>query len=403
MEEKNTTNNFNNRIEMKKGATLISHNKKRVSLLSILVCIAVIASPLSTLNLAGFGLLVYVFVPLLMVFIVTAFRFSSKLRCPIPLTFLILFFSYCLLGFVWSPSPNVENFIQVFLLILCISLYKYNDYEQVFIKISTVLALLVICYLVHISAIGIQSDGRASITIFNVERDPNYVSLILLPGVAVLSKILFEDNKLVLKIISIGLILLTLFTTLRMGTRGGVFSSILVLILSFLCYRKISFGKIAVALAVVALIYALFPIVLSTMPDWVADRFTKSAIENDSYGGRAYIWKQVISVWSNNQSFFITLFGFGTNSSMFVLGRATHNFVLQYLIEGGIIAVVLLFVFIFSFSKRAIITKNYLPFVIFTSSFFMALSLSIAGIVDFWMNIALSFALFSSNKVEIEY
>jgi hypothetical protein len=361
-----------------------------------MVSLAIVTNPFSTLNISGRGIFVFVFIPLVLALLDKIFLKGSQLRLDRSIKLLVIFFIYSLLALIWSPVTSAVGTIQVVVLVLSIGLYYYNENEQKMIRGASVVSLVISCILVYLSSIGLQEDGRASIMFLGTERDPNYVSLLFFPGLAVLLKVIFDNDRFIIKIISIALVLITMYSMLRMGTRGGLSSCVFIVVLSFLCYRKRGLGGIIGAIVFFFLLLYLYPMAVEQLPDSVADRFTKDVLENDEMGNRIGIWKNAIAFLTGDNSVLAFLFGNGTGSSIIIIGVATHNFIIQYLIDNGLLGIVLLFLFIFSFVKKTIKTKNYLPLIIFMGSFFMALSLSIAGIVDFWMNIAVAFALLSS-------
>lgn len=385
---------------MKGNSIQKTRPKDRVSSLAILVSLAILINPFSTLNIGGFGIFVFVFVPLVISFLLLVYKRPNKLRWNSPMKALMVLFGYSFLAFLWSPNFQITDLLQITVLILSIGLYKFNEREQKLIGFSAVAALVFTCYLVYVSSISIQLDGRASITVFGVERDPNYVSLIFIPGFAILLKILFSEGRIIIRTIALLMFLLTVFTEMRMGSRGGTLTCLFVLILSFFFYRKVSIGSLIVGISVIGLLfYYLFPVFMDMLPDVVSHRFTAEALGNDEYGGRWEIWSAITKKMFDSSIFYV-LFGFGTRSTVAIIGMAAHNFLLQYFFEGGIVGLILLIVFIVLFMKNTYKTKDHLPLIIFAGSFFSALGLAISGIVDFWINIAIAFALIKSTDIQ---
>lgn len=384
------------------GEHIFPENNK-VSLHALLVSVALLVNPLSTLNIGGFGLFFLVFVPLFIALLWKLLQQSNQIRWNSSLTFLLIFFVYCLFAFVWSPSQKPLDLLQIIVLFFSVALPIFSKKEQEVIKKSAVISLVITCCLVYISATGIQEDGRASITVFGVERDPNYVSLLFFPGFAFLSKMLFDNVKFSRKLLAFALILLTLYSELRMGTRGGAFTCLFILGLSFLLFGKLSMRSIIVAVILLLLLMFLFPLVMNMLPEMVSHRFEKEMVSGDDFGDRMWIWISIKRLMFDEVSVFHFLFGYGTQSTVSIVGMAAHNFVLQYFFEGGLVGVTILFVFIIKFVKMTIKSKEILSLVIFAGSFFMALELSIAAIAEFWINIAISFALMSPARAVSEY
>ena len=374
-------------------------NRDRVSVFSVLVAMAILVNPFSTFSIGGTGIFVFVFVPILIIFLYYCISKSKPLKWDSSLKTLLFLFLFNFLGFLWSPVFSAIGLAQVAILVFSISFVQFNGKEKELIKIVAVLSLIAGCYLVYISSIGILEDGRASIIVFGVERDPNYVALTFLPGVAVISQVLLSSkSRFIWKILSGVFLLVVLYTTLSMGTRSGTLTCLVIIALSFLCYRKASIGNLIFAVVLFLVFYLFLPYAINLLPDNVAVRYSEEVLENDGLGNRQYIWIDYLNNISANNSILYFLFGRGTNSSLFIMKAGTHNFILQYFYEGGVVAIVLISMFIIRFVRIALKSKNFLSFVVFTSTFFMGLSLGISGMTEFWLNIAIAYALISSNQ-----
>lgn len=371
--------------------------KEKVSFVAVLASIAIITNPISAITILGRGIFVYIYSLMLVAFLLKVSQ-RKKLFWNATLTSFTVFLSYCLLGLFWSVDPDPTRLLQILVIIIVLGSYGFNNAEQNLIKIGAVISLLITIYLVYVSSVGVQSDGRATIYFLGIERDQNYVSLLLLPGMAVLTKMIFETPKTILKVLATIIILLSLYTELRLGSRGGILSGLVLVGLSLLLYRKRSFSTIIIIIGVILIIYSILPQIMESLPEIVSNRLSRESVENDQLSGRVWIWQRITSMMFDDVNVFRLLFGYGTRSTILYIGMAAHNFILQYLFEGGFVCLVLLFMFIIRFIKSARIAKDYLSLIIFLSSFFMALSLSISGILEFWINIAVAFALMNPNQ-----
>ena len=201
---------------------------------------------------------------------------------------------------------------------------------------------------------------------------------------------LINSKKIISKAICIGVLLLLLMAILKTGSRGATFSFLFIIILVFINQYKISIrGFIGISLALIMLYY-IFPLLLTYLPEDVAYRFTRDMIQGDDMGGRGSIWLNVFNI--NNENVLTFIFGHGCSSSIHLLGMATHNYLLQIFVEYGFVGLFLFIRFVFHLLKKYWKNDPF-TFALFGGCLFMSMSLSVNANYNFWLTIGMCLVL----------
>ncbi len=335
-------------------------NQDKVRYIGFFTFAIVSCMPLLTVTIAGRGLLLYLSLLLLCGFVLRLYSKHFILEISIPLLMYLLFSIYQIVSYLWCPSFSVSSCIELIkcvLLIICVSTYEPNASEKRLIRIGTLIASAVICYNISVTNAGYALlNGRVSVIIFGVFQDPNYVCIMLLPSIAVLvDNMLNTERKLFLRFFSLVYIIVILSTILKTGSRGGLIASF-VLIVSYIIYKyQLSIKMILVFLVVLLVAYIGFPYLLLLLPENVAARFSLAEIGRTGATGRTDIWRNAFKAFFDNPQYW--LLGFGTGSSNAVIQSATHNFLIQLMLENGIMGLVLFGNFVISIINN-VTTKN---------------------------------------------
>ena len=180
---------------------------------------------------------------------------------------------------------------------------------------------------------------RASMTVGNVYRDPNYVMAFIVPALYfnLLKIVSSKGIKRVFNVAIEALLLSTFFTT---GSRGPVVSFALAVVILFLWKSKMPIQrKLTIIFIAVCSVFALFFVANKYLPAQAIKRFFNS--EGDS---RIKLWTASLNIFKSNP---ILGGGFGSASqeSLRMLGNYSHNVYLDILCDSGLIGAMMFLLF----------------------------------------------------------
>lgn len=225
-----------------------------------------------------------------------------------------------------------SNFILVIMVLICCEYFFETDNQELFVKINLIyLFINNIVYLLH--TIIITEDGLI------LRR--NHLILFYLPAIIygfIITRN-YSDNKFtVLNCISLIVILINYFI------RGGAatFVALLLIYVALIIYYKriklfSMFYNYKLYLFVLAIFFIFFDCYIESNP--LVNVMCRLLNRIGGFSGRDYIYSSAIKVIKNNY-----IFGIGVIDSFakYLIWDSSHNFLFQYLIYGGIIALILL-------------------------------------------------------------
>lgn len=297
--------------------------------------------------------------------VINTSQFGASLSWIIIPSFIIVFFGVrnryiqtkrVLILFVWAAYalstiaskyvPVERNLITFFILCLVYIFsvsYKYDERHvrfliYVIIGISAYASLNIFYNWITHNYYNVWFQ-RASMTVGNVYRDPNYVMAFIVPALYfnLLKIISSKGIKRVFNIAIEALMLSTFFTT---GSRGPVVSFALAVVILFLWKSKMPIQrKFALIFIAVCSVFVLFFVVNQYLPTQALERLFNS--EGDS---RTKLWTASLNIFKSNP---ILGGGFGAASqeSLLMLGNYSHNVYLDILCDSGLIGAIMFIIF----------------------------------------------------------
>ncbi len=376
----------------------IRQHKQRISLVAIFTGLTIIAVPFSIIAIGGTGILMYTGVPLILLSIVVFFNGTRRKEIIKPVKLLLIFLLYDLFSYAWSPGqPTV--FIRTTLVVVCIMVNYYNDKEQKLLFLLAFIPAFINFYNFQTGGYAsMERTERLSMVINGVETDPNYLSFSFFPAIVGAVFTMMNTKKRWVSIVSILIILIVFYCELAMGCRAAFLACFVMIFCSFLISKRFSGRGVLGVLLLLVVFYFFIPFVLQLLPDVVADRFSVDNIlgAEDNMSNRTVIWEETFNyIMTNPESF---IFGRGAGSTQHYLMMASHNAIIQVLFELGIVGLLLFFAFIVSFLVYMWKNDEKVSFPLFVGTVFMSLSLSINGILVFWINIAMVVLFLSYDK-----
>src|SRR5690554_1729505 len=181
--------------------------------------------------------------------------------------------------------------------------------------------------------------NRYSIYIYNVYRDPNYVSSLMVPSItSLLYSIFFSKNKIKVKLYNMIGIIIIVFGIILTGSRAAILSLSVVIALLFI-FKLFKNPK----LKTIILLFFMIIIIATSMfyMEKISPYLYERLFELESYGNniRVLMWRELNPLISNKP---ILGYGFGYSND-YLTNRGmhhSHNIFLDMLVNHGIIMLV---------------------------------------------------------------
>ena len=278
-------------------------------------------------------------------------RFVSKMkRCkstPVALTlyWLVIFFSTALSSVVPLEQDVFSFAILLFIFYIASSTVFEENQIKLILSVYIISALVCSAFVVKNWVAGDFFSAwtlRASYRFMGVYKDPNYVASYICPATFFLFVRTITAADVRKKTVSIVGLLFFIITILCIGSRGAMVTVAVAIVYYYLMTGSISRAKKLLILAFGSLIvFQIYQIYLSVMPQQVFDRLSESADNS-----RLELWAAGLKGFTNNP-----IFGCGLGSSneyaIAYAGNHCHNVYIDALAACGILGnVFLAYVFI---------------------------------------------------------
>ena len=137
------------------------------------------------------------------------------------------------------------------------------------------------------------------------------------------------------------------------------------------------------------------------MPTEVTQRYDVSYTIKDGGAGREEIWKNVLYNYKNSPEF-NKIFGWGAGTISYFnnRGMVAHNIWIESLMEIGIIGVIVLLIFYFTYLKKAYTMGEYMIVASYIGYMIMTISMSLYSYKPIW-NIIILIIILKNNRYEV--
>lgn len=378
-------------------------SEERIRVAAAYSAIVMALIPLFNYNVLGIG--VFVFLGAGLVVLSPLIQHSMLLKGP--LLAYILFTIYDLFTFAWAPGhPDINQYMKIIVYVLLIVTVAYHVREmRLMLRLQIVLGIIVVIVLCFTDAtMVVQTEYltdtyRAVLRIGDVQIDPNYASILFFPLSIYCVKGIIDKNRTYYKVLSIVLLTMCVFACLRSGTRGGLLS-IVIGCGFYLLRSRVRVTKRLLLILVVTIVTCLYlPNLMELLPETLQRRFTLTMVLTSGSSGRVGIWKTCIDDIGNSVLSF--LFGYGKGAVITNIGVASHNFFLDQIFNGGIIALILLVSFEVSLYKKAKANSNVYVMALLLENVCMSMTVSVGANIYFWTNIVLCMILSDASENEL--
>lgn len=261
----------------------------------------------------------------------------------------LLFWIICVVSTLLSPIVEVQRDIITFALFVILYIFMTsmeNDADKsrkvilVYILVATIGCLVIIYNYIN----GIYYNSwfhRSTVTFLGVSRDPNYVSGFIapLPILILTYQPIYERRY--ARIIKAILVVVCLFALIIDGSRGGIISAVLPVVLYILSREK----KIKKRIAEVILFIITCIIGYRLIVDYLPSQTVARLLFQTSGDTRSALWKAGLNAFYQNP---IIGQGIGSASqySKAIAGNYSHNMYIDMLACSGIVGSIVYLLFI---------------------------------------------------------
>lgn len=317
--------------------------------------------------------------------------------------FIYIYLVYSLLSTLWRGSSDINTWYIISLItastvsVLAIT-DKYTETDAKKIKNSMFYSVLSIIIAYIFLADYSSENGRL---VFNSSKtmDPNYFAICLSIIVAILFNNIIRNKK---KIISLIFISVVFFVIILTGSRSGLITNIVTIIISFVFTKTKRTKKIAIVAFLILISFILVVNMDKILPENIFQRFSIEYTKNDGGAGRINIWKAGIETFKN-ASILREFFGTGFGTFQYVVTKyhkVAHNVYIQILVEQGIIGI---FIFLSAIIKAllyAIKEKKYIELAAISGLLIGSLAIDINITRTFWICLLLIYVDFNLEQVK---
>ncbi|MEK4228820.1 O-antigen ligase family protein [Solibacillus sp. FSL H8-0538] len=285
--------------------------------------------------------------------------------------------------------------------ILTLSMFHYNKSEITIIKKAMVLSGWLTLFLMLFYSNTSLMGGRITVSVNGVYQDPNYLcGFFIFPIIHYFGE--FIKKKYIFSFIKMSVFIILVLLT---GSRGGllaILGSLIFYCLIWMITKKFTLSSIVLIISVTSIFIIFFNTVLGFLPQTITQRFDASFTVQDGAAGRGAIWESIIYKFNDSPNFNM-LFGWGAGTirNFTYNGSVGHNIWIESLVEVGVIGVLVLFIFYFTFFKKALKMDEYVVSASFIGYMIMAMSMSLYSYKPIW-NIILLIMILKNSTVKRE-
>lgn len=326
----------------------IRHNKEPISLDCIMACLYFVCLPFTVVTTSYGSLLKLVTLPIIAVLVIRTLMGKSRLSFNYVHFIYALYILYTIgLLLVYSGGNSIvttKDMALGALMLTLISMRIYNNRERELIE-SAWLVVGLICIFACLTSTEVvsKSESRAVVRILGFEEDQNQFCAYLIMPTLICVKRFIERRRLFL--VYIVIIILSFYSVLKTGSRGGLLG----ILLGLFAYAAIGIKsvktKLVLICSAVLLGVVIITVIVPRLPQDVADRYSVSAVEKDGGSGRTEIWSFLTDYSFQEPTRLIR--GSGIFSTYDIMANAgfkngvAHNVFIQILNDEGLIGLML--------------------------------------------------------------
>ncbi|MCD8390845.1 MAG: O-antigen ligase family protein [Firmicutes bacterium] len=328
--------------------------KEKISIDCIAVCVYLMCLPLTTVTTPFGSALKIVTFPVLAVLFIRTIMGKNKLTLNYIHFIYAVFTLYSFTGLLFLHDDRAvtqtTDMLLTFIAMLFITMRVYNSSEREMMDNAWLIAGL-FCIFVAMTSTETTVGDRIVIRIFGCEEDQNQFCAYLIMPVLISLKRFIDKRK--FYPIYILIILLSFYSVLRTGSRGGLLGIAAgVVIYIFIGLKSVKSRVILCLLllfVVIGVVFFVFPL----LPEDIQERYTVSSVVDDRGAGRLEIWLNLLQFDFADTGQLVH--GAGMFSTYDILATSTvdlpvgvaHNTFIQILTDHGMIGLMIFMFLIF--------------------------------------------------------
>ncbi len=328
-------------------------SRKTGGIMGVISFLCIAALPLNNLQIGGISIYKYLIIGILAATVLVFLYMSGTVRIQTAELFWIVYVLYGSVISVFSENGDGLGYAvgMLQLCAMCVLILQFQEYSK-----KTLLAGFFVCGIVMVYMLLVLSEeqrltDRNLITFGDLGKiDPNEWCACLIVPLAACTYYAFKAKHLWKRVVLIGLEAFAFYTILLTGSRGGLLSNAVVVLIVSLRAMRASWKTMVIVPVFVALAaFAFFKWILPNVSQTLMERFTLDAVVETGGTGRIDIWKDAVKMMLSDP--FRMIFGrgfFGASSN-----NCTHNQLLQVLLDSGIIGFSLYIAMLYHIYKRA--------------------------------------------------
>ena len=284
----------------------------------------------------------------------------------------------------WNQAISFEN-MKVQLCTLVLFTYIANRKEtRVEVALSCLAAILFIYLYIYNGEYYLGGIRQYIALQEGVYLDPNIITASFIIPCVWASRQVLEKRKIWVKIILVAFIFTSLYFSFLGGSRAGILAILIGIGICFVVSFKPTFKHIVIGLIALLVLCVGIVILYSNLPIELQQRMSFTGIQSTDGAGRGDIWSRYISQFFDSNPLRM-LFGYGKESCVNLLGRASHNTIIDYLWDLGVIGLVLYGITIFQCVKFTIKKKNGIAIGSIFAVIVWSLTISASDQLIFWV------------------
>lgn len=368
--------------------------RERISIISVLLTLYIALSPLEFFQfIPGVGS-IFRYLNALIVFIILLVFLIQKRKFKFykSYVFLLVFIFLQFLGVLWAFNTNIHqimlySYVKYILILILFTQFNYNKKEIKLLKIVTsIFGGLIAFYFLQKQG---MEDYRLTLAVGDTLQDPNIsITYFIIPLILTLNLFLSKGNSLFFKMILLFNLSTIVFFILSTGSRGGLLAVTIGVILYVFIDKFNNKKNFLYIIFLIIIFYFLYDYLYSLLPESIQERLMLKNFSAEHSSGRVEIWKYLLKM--DFSTTFRAFFGYGLGAvpyalnSQFGLFNASHNLLLQFIGETGLIGMFLMLSFWFNNVKKLILNKYFAMLAINISFIITSLFLDLANLKSFW-------------------
>jgi len=318
----------------------------------------------------------------------------------------LLWLAYKFISLFWSEditTPKSHYISQIGMVFFLVTITSVKMHKKTIEKLvftyflsSGVMGLLAILFSQSYHG---SVSSRQVLVLFGVEIDPNNQAALLLIGICIALYYLIVVQK--NKIVSICILAINTIACLSTGSRAGLVTAIILIIISILFNENrtslfITIRRVFLISLIVAL---MFVILRNYIPQDVYIRlFDFNSYQSGS--DRDILWANAWNKYTSDLLSIVFGLGWGTALAYTGLSTAVHNTFLNMLCDVGFLGTCMFFIPIINASIKLIKIKKFLPVLFLLSQLVPSFFIDAINKRFFWNAIIILFIYYANASVD---